>query len=55
MNDILLLLVGVFLVIHGVFSLHASYKGKKTLHWEMPSTTFLTEKIFKSVQKNSLL
>lgn len=46
MIDNVYLLLGFFLIVHGSYSLYCSYKGKKTLHWELPSTTYLAEKIF---------
>lgn len=39
------ILLSIGLILHGLYSLYASYKGKKTIHWELPSTTFLAEKI----------
>ena len=38
--------IGILLLIHGIYSLIASYKGKETIHWELPSTTYLSQKIF---------
>lgn len=40
------LLISLLLFVHGLYSLYASYKGKKTIHFELPSTTYLSEKIF---------
>lgn len=40
------ILISIYLIIHGLYSLYASYKNKKTIHWELPSTTYLSKKIF---------
>jgi uncharacterized membrane protein YfcA len=39
-------IIGILLVIHGLYSLYRSYKGTKTIHWELPATTYIFEKIF---------
>lgn len=43
---IITILISTYLLIHGLYSLYASYKNKETIHWELPSTTFLSKKIF---------
>ena len=45
-NNIVDVIIGVLLIVHGFYSLYSSYKGSKTKHWEMPSTTYLPKKIF---------
>lgn len=39
------LLIAIYLIFNGIYSLFCVIKDKKTIHWELPSTTYL-EKIF---------
>lgn len=39
------LIVSIFLIIHGLYSYYAVFKNKKTIHLELPVTSYLSEKI----------
>jgi hypothetical protein len=38
------IIFGVFLTVFGIYSIYAAIKNKKSIHFEMPSTTWLPEK-----------
>ncbi len=40
------ILICIYLILHGLYSLYAVYKNKKTIHFELPSTTFIPKWIF---------
>lgn len=44
--NIVKILVSIYLISTGVYSLYSFYKNKETIHWELPSTTYLPKKIF---------
>jgi hypothetical protein len=39
-------IISIALLLHGLYSLYSSYKGKKTLFLESYSTTYISKKIF---------
>ncbi|GGK49973.1 MULTISPECIES: hypothetical protein [Flavobacteriaceae] len=40
------ILISIYLILHGLYSLYAVYKNKKTIHFELPSTTYISKWIF---------
>jgi hypothetical protein len=55
MNKIILIIIGIFLIIYGIYSIYIGFKGGPLLGFMSTSDTFIPRKILGEKRSNSFI